>query len=529
MRGVKVLVGVLSMCALSWSAVAEQGDVNQLTQQVRALQDQAKRLENRIEALKLPPARSMPQKALKNPPKSYKPYIQTAKTTGKEPFHNGVVEVHVPDQHPESLEFYPTVLLADNQVVTHIAGTPVITAPYLGARPAFDGSDYIVNISSINRDIRLMQQRRNLYRSFNAIGYPPPDMPILALSGKIEPVISVGRSYVNKLTGDLTLGSDELDVAAVLTDNMEAYMGIAYNSAPPVTGGQRVANSSFSLNMGFVNIGNLDKTPYYMTLGQIYAPFGRYSSAMISPTLPMIMARTKSRPLILGYKSREKTGNIISGYGFKSDTTAGQSGVGGINWAYIFEVPRGSGEMGVGFISSIDDATGMQYTGSQPGTTFGGFASRYNGSENVRKTPAVDVHANLSVDRYNLIFEWLSVTKPFRSQDLSFNGIGAKPQAIQGELGMTFHLFDKPASIGAGYQWTSQALALNLPLSRVSAVFNLSYWKDTIESIEYRHDTDYGGMQYANGANAPGLPSNLNTVGTGKSSDTVIGQIGVFF
>ena len=76
----------------------------------------------------------------------------------------------------------------------------------------------------------------------------------------------------------------------------------------------------------------------------------------------------------------------------------------------------------------------------------------------------------------------------------------AQNHAIQGELGMTFHLFDKPASIGAGYQWTSQALALNLPLSRVSAVFNLSYWKDTIESIEYRHDTDYGGMQYANGA-----------------------------
>ena len=53
--------------------------------------------------------------------------------------------------------------MADGRVVTFIAGTPVVTSPYLGARPAYDGSDYIVNISSINRDVRLMEQRRRLY------------------------------------------------------------------------------------------------------------------------------------------------------------------------------------------------------------------------------------------------------------------------------------------------------------------------------------------------------------------------------
>src|SRR5207253_2879745 len=77
-------------------------------------------------------------------------------------YHSSNITVHTPEEHPESIGFHPTALVAEDRVLTYIAGTPVVTSPYLGARPAFDGSDYLVNISSINRDVRLMQQRRRL-------------------------------------------------------------------------------------------------------------------------------------------------------------------------------------------------------------------------------------------------------------------------------------------------------------------------------------------------------------------------------
>lgn len=436
--------------------------------------------------------------------------------------------MHALDAHPESLEFYPTALIADEQVVTYIAGTPVVTSPYLGARPAFDGSDYIVNISSINRDIRLMQQRRRLYRAYQQIGYPVPNMPILALSGKVEPVGLFNRPYFGNTIGNLTLGSSELDTAAALNDLVEGYMSIAYDESAPMTNGQRVANSSFFLNMGFVNVGNLDKSPLYFTAGQLYVPFGRYSSSMISGTLPMQMARTRTRPFIFGYKSQEDTGPFASAFVFKSDTTLGNSAVGGLNLGYIYDTQALSGEIGASFISALNDATGMQLTGSVPGTTFGGFASFTNGSEAVRKIPGVDVHGNIRFDRYNFTAEWVSATKAFRPQDLSFDGHGAKPQAGQVEAAMTFMAFNKPASIAAGYQWSREALALNLPAKRLSGVFNISLWKDTVESLEYRHDIDYGRNQFANGA-APQGSANANTMGTGRSSDTLLAQIGVYF
>lgn len=509
-----------------------QREIQLLQQQTQALQTQLNQLQKKLAKHSKPLA----NKPLKPVAKTTVITERSAPVSGTKPkpankaehaFHASKVEVHAPEVHPESISFYPTALVADNHVVTYIAGTPVVSSPYLGDRPAFDGSDYIVNISSINRDIRLMQQRRRLYRAYEKLGYPVPQMPIISLSGKSEPIATLSSPFRGNTDGDLTLGSSELNIAASLNENVEAYIAIAYDESPPSIG-PRIDNSAFNLNMGFVNIGNLDKSPYYFTAGQLYVPFGRFSSAMISSSLPMNLSRTKTRPFILGYKSQQDTGPFAAVYGFRSDTTLGSSGVGGVNLGYIFAKDDINGEVGASFISSINDAAGMQSTGSNVNTTFGGFGSFTNGNEAVRKIPALDVHVNLGIDRYNLSAEWVGVTQSFRAQDLSFNNTPAKPQAIQTEANMTFIAFNRPSSVGVGYQWSKDALALNLPKQRILGVFNISIWKDTVESIEYRHDMDYKGNQFANGAAPIGF-SNENTVGTGRSSDTLSAQIGVYF
>lgn len=504
-------------------------EIAQLKQQTSAMHQQIIRLEKKIAQT------SQPKTALPRSFASSKPGIgmhprnkhATTITHGHPSYYDAPLQVHAVDGDPAAAGFYPTALLVDEQVITFIAGTPVVTSPYLGERPAFDGSDYIVNISSINRDIRLMQQRRRLYNAYIAMGYPVPDMPVIALSGKVEPVAFTNQPYLGEPTGDLTLGSSELDVTAALNANVEGFMGIAYDSNPPAIGGQRVANSTFTLNQGFINIGNLDVTPLYFTAGQLYAPFGRYSSSMVSAPLPLILARTRTRPFILGYKSQGSQGPYVAAYGFKSDTTEGHSGVGGLNVGYAIEKGDILGDWGVGYIGSITNSTGMQYNGAGSGF-FRGFASRTNGSEAVGSVPALDLHGNLSKDRYNVTAEWITATESFHRSALSFDGYGARPQAGQVEGSVTFKAFDKPSSIGLGYQWSREALALNLPQRRWIGVFNISIWKDTVESLEYRYDRDYNMNQYGNGASPLG-GVNANTLGTGRASQTVTAQIGVYF
>jgi hypothetical protein len=521
---------VIALVCLSSPLYA--GNDQQLQREIQLLQKQTQQLQAQLAQLQKKLNTTNPVNEHRNteimakkptvPAPVIKPHLKS-----EDKYHSTHVTVHAPEAHPESISFYPTALVADNHVVTYIAGTPVVSSPYLGDRPAFDGSDYIVNISSINRDIRLMQQRRRLYRAYESIGYPIPHMPIIALSGKSEPQAVINSPFRGNTDGDLTLGSSEVDVAAALNQNVEAYIAIAYDESPPSIG-PRINNSAFNLNMGFVNIGNLDKTPFYFTAGQLYVPFGRYSSAMISAPLTMNLARTKARPFIFGYKSQENSGPFAAVYGYRSDTTLGRSGVGGVNLGYIFEHQDITGEIGTSYISSIDDAAGMQSTFSPVGTTFGGFGSFTNGNEAVRKIPALDVHGNVGYDRYNFSAEWVGAVQHFRDQDLSFNNKGAKPQAVQSEIDMTFRAFNRPSSIGVGYQWSKDALALNLPQQRLLGVFNISIWKDTVESIEYRHDIDYPLNQIANGAAPNGLV-NANTLGTGSSANTVSAQIGVYF
>ena len=529
-------------------------EVQDLRAQTKVLQEQLQHLENQLQKSSHPSKRSQPTlqhkplMEVRSPDSIETPHDDNAhqlkmrkrpRTPGSTPprkpkfkrdptSHETQVVVRSLELDPESSDFYPTALVADGRVLTYIAGTPVVTSPYLGSRPAFDGSDYIVNISSINRDIRLMQQRRNLYRTYEKEGYSAPNMPIIMISGKAEPMGYFGQNYLNQNAGDWTFASSELDVTAFLNEKVEAYMGIAYNQAPPPGGGQRVANSVFGLNMGFINIGDLDESPFYLTAGQLFVPFGRYSTGMVSAPLTMIFSRTRTRPVIFGYKSQTDTGPFAAAYAYRSDTNLGNHAVGGFNWGYIANHHDFTGEIGASVISSVDDASGMQYTGSVPGTTFAGFASLSNGNENVQKTPIGGIHTTISFDRYNLTGEWVTNLKSFREQDLSYNGHGVLGSAGQVEAGVTFMSFNRPAGFYLGYQWTNELLALNLPKNRFITTYNISIWKDTVESIEYRHDIDYGTNNFANGA-APTGSVNQNTIGTGGTYDMISLQIGVYF
>jgi hypothetical protein len=508
------ILGVMFCVFSAYATTSVASETQQLQQQANALQAQLDHLQQQL------------AQARKG---QYPAKTSITETKPEKPFHSTQLTVHASDTNPDAEAFYPTALVADQHVLTYIAGTPVVSSPYLGERPAFDGSDYIVNISSINRDIRLMQQRRALENTYQAMDYPVPTQPIIAISGKAEPIATFGRAYSGDTTGSLDLGSNEIDVTAILNDTVEAYAGIAYDSTHPAVNGQTVANSYLGLNTAFINIGNLDASPFYLTTGQLFVPFGRYASAMVSSPLTQRLARTRVRPLIVGYKSQESTGPFASAFAYNSDTTIGQSGVGGLNLGYIFNQNKVSGEIGASITSALNNASGLQLTGATRYTTFGGFASPTNGSEAVHKVAAAGAHANLNIDRYNLTAEWVGALSAFHEQDLSMNGVGAMPQALQLESGMTFMSFTKPASLAVGYQWSKDTLALGLPKQRFSGVFNISIWKDTVESLEYRRDIDFGSNQYANGASAPGLTANVNTLGTGRAADTLLAQIGVYF
>jgi hypothetical protein len=167
----------------------------------------------------------------------------------------------------------------------------------------------------------------------------------------------------------------------------------------------------------------------------------------------------------------------------------------------------------------------MQVTGNRP--VFDGFGGpgRFGNEQLVHRVPAVNLHTLINLgSSINLLGEYVGAINAFNTNDLMMNSHGAKPQALTLEAAYTFPFLDKAGTLALGYGRTRDALAIGLPLTRYSVVFNTSIWQDTLQSLEFRHDINYAASNTATGSNVMPL-----ITGPGKPDNTVTAQFDMYF
>jgi hypothetical protein len=281
------------------------------------------------------------------------------------------------------------------------------------------------------------------------------------------------------------------------------------------------------VNKAFITIGDLLKSPFYGTVGQYFVPFGTYSTTMVSETLPKLLARTKARAIQVGMNIAGDNAPYSAVYIFRGDSHANsvrKVGNGGINVGYKFKYANVSGNVGGGLIASLTDSGGMQ-----AGAGFAFYEQIHH------RVPGLDLRGIVSVgEHWNFIGEFITATTRFNPNDLSYNGRGAKPWAFDTQVAYSFSILDnKPSSIGIGYDQSNQAMALGIPLSRYTVVFNTSIWRNTLQSLEIRHDRNYAASDTANGptgaAATPGACTSALCTATGKSDNVITAQFDYYF
>lgn len=409
-----------------------------------------------------------------------------------------------------------------------IGGTPVVTSPYLGISSSYDASDLLINIPYINEDLSLLKQQQKIFGYCKKSTINLTD-PLVILSGKIEAQVAASNhfhTFHNNANYDIDLTGAELDTAVLVNSWSTGYLAFVYDNSP---GGfnRRIDNSNLLLDRGFLTFGNLAQSPFYVTLGQYYIPFGQYSSAMLTDPLTKLMGRTKARALTLGYFKKIQQSSInASVYSFNGDTRTRNDDrrrSGGINIDYGYDQNDWAVDLISGYITNIADAGGMQHNGLDSSGFFQGFSGTHQ-SEMVSAVPAFHLRGKLSLNQFTLIAAYLTATRSFSKDTLSFNGQGAQPKAFHTELDYNFPIFTKPSLIGVGYDESSKALALVLPKKQYTAIVSTSIWKDTIESLEFCHAVDYAATDQANG-----IGGVIPIQGTGRSSNTVTFQVGFYF
>ena len=193
-----------------------------------------------------------------------------------------------------------------------IRGTTVVTSPYFGPQPQFGGSDTLVTQSDVNKDLVLLQMRQQIDNQLFKAGEPMQDYSVIALSGELEGSAMTTRNYTRSHTSDLNLTDAELDVAALVYPWMLGYATFLYDDTPlPAAAdgsGRRQNNSNLALEQGFMTVGNLNRSPLYFSLGQLYAPFGQYTTYMYSAPLTRMIGRSRLRTAVLGYNNTTNQG-----------------------------------------------------------------------------------------------------------------------------------------------------------------------------------------------------------------------------
>jgi len=454
---------------------------------------------------------------------------QTNSTTGPAPASTDTSnQIQGPSDLPASGPLYLPVDL-------DVPGQSFVSSgPYIGIPLEFSGSNLIINAPSVNEDIALLNIRKNIAQRLSALGRPPEGQGShILLSGIIESQAlyrEAGGGENN--TSDIDLTTANLDAYILGPSNWTSgLLELSYdNNIGTQTGSfssnDRMLNSRVFVNKAFVVLGDFQLSPFYSSFGQMYVPFGVYSTTMVSSPLTKILARTQARAILVGYKQQSVNSLNVSAYIFRGPSSIeddiNRINNGGINVDYSFKMKSVNADIGMGAIGNIADSQGMQFTGNNNNNPplFGGFGGPTEtftntvdvveqintGNEDLEhRVPAYDFHALLGIgDHIQVIGEYIIASTDFSMEDMTYNDHGARPQAWQLEGVYNIPWLEKPTSISIGYQRSKEALAIGLPAKRVSVALNRSFWKNTLQSLEFRHDINYSGDATSTGSGIAG-------------------------
>jgi hypothetical protein len=411
--------------------------------------------------------------------------------------------------------------VAEHKRIDLLRGVPVVTSPYIGDRSHFECLDLVTNIAPVHFDTRLLEQMKKAELLFQEQNITFPREPMLDLSGKVEVKGMLEAPYQGKTTSDFNVPTVELDAVARVTTWGNVFFSVRYDSDPSDASTRRISNSRLFVEQGFITVGNFNKSPFYISMGQLFVPFGLHLSNMLSSSVSSSIGLSKQRAIVIGFKQNSLNGVHAAVYGFKGNTVYNSGrNEGGVSLDYNFMYGDISGKLGGGVISNIAENDGFQETG---GSNFKGFAKTSQAIQ--EKVLGLNVHGLYSYRQFTLLSDLVFAGSKFHASDLQYNGKGAKPLAWHVEGSYDFKGFKNiPSSISAGYDYTREAFVLNVPEHRIIAAYAMAIWKSTLQVIELKHDLDYGSHD-----NGKGIKSTSLKYGTGKQATTLSVQIGFYF
>lgn len=397
--------------------------------------------------------------------------------------------------------------LTFQQQIVDYFGTFVTSSPYPGVRATYEGNELMSSLSNVNKDLKILLELEQAINFMKKEEIPYPINPRIFMSGDIEFTGFIQRDAVAHPRSDLDLTGVELDFLIVMAPWIYGFVALDYdNFVDPALSNSRIASSRIVGESMFLTFGDHSWSPWYLTIGQTYIPFGQYTTynAIHNP-LTKVLFRTIARNVALGFYNDFLQ---VALFAYKGDSHA-DSGKNvnnyGLNLGFHFNSTNFDGKIAAGLVRNIADSIGMQ----------GVFGDPLNTEQLHKVVPGFDANFNFTWNNWNLLGEYNQGLCPFDAKDASFssNGTtfkGARPRAMDIELAYSFSIRRRASSISFSYSRSWKSLGFNVPKERMTLNWAYHLFRGNLLSIEFNSDKLYGKNNRAGGNIVRGNPYYLN-------------------
>ncbi|MDM8569787.1 LbtU family siderophore porin [Thiotrichales bacterium HSG1] len=309
----------------------------------------------------------------------------------------------------------------------------------------------------------------------------------VTLSGFVNTEVRYKNDYNEVDSSDIAVDEINLTIEGQVHKFAKATLSLKYEED---TTPLEVDKAFLTLNAG--------DSPLYLQIGQLYVPFGNFSSHMISdPFIKFAEARESAAQI--GIETGGFYGSVYGFNGVTQDDVLNTIDHYGLNLGFSQETDSMNLDAGIGYISDIGDVGGME--------------KMLDGVNDYDYIAGIDAYLNIEAGAFSFVGEYVTALDNFKAEHVGFNGAGAEPKAYNLEVGFNFNLADRDSTVALGYQASEEALALRIPEQGMVGTLSTQVYTNTTLSLEYALNEDYS----------------KEDGGTGEESSSVILQLAVNF
>lgn len=265
---------------------------------------------------------------------------------------------------------------------------------------------------------------------------------------------------------DVVLATAEVGMSALINDEVKGELTFLYED-------ERV-----DVDTAVIHIEKTGSDMFY-TLGQMYVPFGRFESNMVSDPFTLTLAETRENTIQLGYHTGSFTTSLYVFNGTNKENLGEANKVDNFGFQLAYEKLDYS--FGLSYLNDIGDSDGLQDT-----------INATLGSNDTREHVAgVAMNVGFALNDVNVLAEYVTATDAFEAGELDV--VAVKPSAGHFEMAYAFGLDGYSSTFALAYEVSDEARTLDIAKSREMAVLSVNLLKQGTIAFEYVNEGAYDG------------------------------------